>query len=91
MSDPTTPHDTRTPEQIETDIAQQRAELGETVDALAAKLDVKSQAKARIAQAKDSATTDTGMPRPELLAIAAAAVAGVVLLVWRRRRRHSAY
>ena len=49
---------------------------------LAAKLDVKSQAQAKVAQVKDAATTDEGKPRPEVLAgagaVAAALVAGIV-------------
>ena len=68
------------------EIEAQRAQLAGTVDALAAKLDVKSQAQAKVADLKDRATTDSGSPRPGVLA---GAVAGVVLLVayaaWRRR------
>lgn len=78
--------DTRTPEQIEADIAQQREELAETVDALTAKLDVKSQASAKVDDVKHRATTDTGKPRPEVVAAGAALVVGVGLLVWWRRR-----
>ncbi len=79
---------TRTPEQIEAEIELQRAQLAGTVDELAAKLDVKSQAKEKVASLKDSATTDTGKPRAEVLAAAGSLVAmGVVLLLWRRRNR----
>ena len=57
-----------------------------TVDELAAKLDVKSQAKEKVASLKDSATTDDGKPRAEVLAAAGSLVAmAVVLLLWRRR------
>jgi hypothetical protein len=77
----------RTPEQIEAEIEVQRAQLAGTVDDLAAKLDVKSQAKEKVASLKDSATTDSGNPRAEVLAAAGSLVAmGVVLLLWRRRR-----
>ncbi len=81
--------DSRTPEEIEADIVAQREQLASTVDQLAAKLDVKSQAQDRIATLKDQATTDTGAPRPEVLAAAGSLLAMVVvLLVWRRRRTH---
>ena len=77
---------TRTPEQIEAEIEAQRAQLAGTVDELAAKLDVKAQAKDKVASLKDSATTDAGNPRPEVLAAAGSLVAmAVVLLLWRRR------
>ena len=76
-----------TPEQIESDIEAQREQLAETIDALTAKLDVKSQAKNKVADVKDSATTDSGKPRPELIAGAGVLVAVVVgVLVWRHRR-----
>ncbi|HSU02356.1 MAG TPA: DUF3618 domain-containing protein [Nocardioides sp.] len=79
----------RTPEQIEAEIAAQREQLADTVDQLAAKLDVKSRAQDKVASLKDSATTDDGTPRPELLAAAGSLVAmAVVLLVWRYRRNH---
>jgi MYXO-CTERM domain-containing protein len=93
--DPTTPSGQSTgpsvngsaPDSIEADIERQREELAETVSALQDRLDVKSRAKDKAAELKDRATTDTGKPRPELAALAAAAVVGVVgLLVWRRRR-----
>ena len=75
------------PESLEADIAQQREQLAETIDALTAKLDVKSQAKAKVADVRDRATTETGRPRPELLVGAGVLVAVVVgVLVWRHRR-----
>jgi hypothetical protein len=77
---------TPTPEQIEAEIEAQRAQLAGTVDELAAKLDVKAQAKDKVASLKDSATTDSGKPRAEVLAAAGSLVAmGLVLLLWRRR------
>lgn len=65
----------RTPEQIEAEIEEQRAQLAATVDQLTAKLDV----KARL-------TTDSGKPRPEVLAAAGSLVAMAVALLWWRRR-----
>jgi hypothetical protein len=56
------------------------------VDQLSHKLDVKAQAKERAAHLQDRATTDSGKPRPELVAGAVALVALVAGLVWWRRR-----
>ena len=82
------PGEARTPEQIEAEIEVQREQLAATVDELAAKLDVKTQAKEKVASLKDSATTDAGQPRPEVLAAVGSLVAmAVVLLLWRRRDR----
>ncbi len=94
--DPTTPSDRSTssgvngssPDAIEADIERQRDELAETVSALQDRLDVKRRAKEKAAELRDRATTDDGKPRPEVAAVAVAAVAGLVgLVVWRRRRR----
>jgi hypothetical protein len=79
----------KTPEELEAEIALQREQLAGTVDELAAKLDVKSQAQRKVAALKDSATTDDGRPRNEVLAAAGSLVAmAVVLLLWRRRGHH---
>ena len=76
----------KTPEQLEAEISLQREQLAGTVDQLAAKLDVKSQAQQRVASLKDAATTDTGQPRTEVIAAVGSLVAmAVVLLLWRRR------
>ena len=76
----------QTPEEIQADIEQQRAQLAGTLDALSAKLDVKSQAQAKVADVKNRATTDDGRPRTELLVIGGTVVVVVVALVlWRRR------
>jgi uncharacterized protein YdbL (DUF1318 family) len=45
---------TRTPEEIRADIEQTRAEVGDTVEALAEKTDVKAQAQHRVDEIKDS-------------------------------------
>lgn len=75
------------PEQLESDIERQRAELAATVSQLQAKLDVKSRAQHRAAELKDRATTATGRPRPDLT-MAAVAVAVLVAGLLVRRRRH---
>ena len=76
-----------TPEEIQADIERQREQLAQTVDDLGHKLDVKAQTRERVADAKDRATTEEGKPRPEVLGAAAAVVAGLVVLIWLRRRR----
>ena len=88
MSDQTSDQaPSQTPEQLEAEIAVQREQLAETVDQLAARLDVKSQAQQKVAAIRESATTDTGRPRTEVLAAAGSLVAmAVVLVLWRRRR-----
>lgn len=76
----------QTPEQLEAQIAEQREQLAGTIDALSAKLDVKSQAQAKVAGVRDRATTDEGRVRPEVVAIGAGVVVALVALVWWRRR-----
>jgi ElaB/YqjD/DUF883 family membrane-anchored ribosome-binding protein len=49
----------KSPEEIRADIEQTREELGDTVEALAEKADVKGQAKDRIASIKDAAQHKT--------------------------------
>lgn len=87
----------QTPEEIEAQIEVQREQLAGTLDALSAKLDVKSQAKAKVSDAKatgqakaavmkDRATTDDGRPRPDLLVFGATVVVVAVAVVWWSRR-----
>ena len=94
---------TRTPEEIEAEIEATRAELGETVEALAGKADVKGQAQRKVeetkrkAQANLSGASETArelaVTAPERakenpLPIAIAAGAvGLAAIVWLRRRR----
>lgn len=76
-----------TPQQIEAEIEAQRAQLAGTVDALAAKLDVRSRTSAKAAELRARATTETGKPRPDLLAIAVVAAGVLVALtLWGRRK-----
>jgi hypothetical protein len=73
------------PDAIREEIERTRDDLAETVDALHAKLDVKSQARARLDRIRSQATTSSGKPRPEVIA----GVGGVVLvlagIVWWRK------
>ncbi len=81
----TTPTTSNDPDVIREEIERTREELAGTVDALQAKLDVKSQAKARVARVKDRATTDSGKPRPEVVAgVVGAALLVVGLIRWRK-------
>jgi hypothetical protein len=72
------------PTAIEADIARQRDQLAATVDELHHRLDVKTQAKEKVARVKHRATTDTGKPRPELTVALVATAALVGLIIWRR-------
>jgi hypothetical protein len=70
----------KSPEQIRAEIDATREELGDTVEALAAKTDVEVQAKAKAEQAQ---TVVKRNPKP-------AAIAGAVLalfVLWRLLRR----
>jgi hypothetical protein len=73
--------------ELEQDIALTRRELGETVEALAERLDVKSRAQAGVshglARARAAARTHV-VPTAALAATAVASLTGLVL--WRRRR-----
>jgi hypothetical protein len=68
------------PEQIRAEIDATREELGDTVEALAAKTDVKAQAKAKVEDTKAQVKQNT---KP------AAIVGGVLvlLILWRLLRR----
>jgi Protein of unknown function (DUF3618) len=55
MSAPADEGRQKSPEEIEADIEQTREQLGDTVEALTGKANVKAQAKDKIAQAKETA------------------------------------
>lgn len=78
--------DGRTTAQIEADIARQRDQLADTVDRLTHKLDVKAQAKAKVTDLQDRATTDAGRPRPEVIAAGVSLLLVVGIVVWWHRR-----
>jgi hypothetical protein len=68
------------PEQIREEIEETRRELGDTVEALAAKADVKAEVGRRIESTKASARANRAP-----LAVAGVCLAG--LLLWRLARR----
>jgi Protein of unknown function (DUF3618) len=70
----------RDPEQIQQEIEATRRELGDTVEALATKADVKAQVGRRIESTKASVRAN-----PAPLAVAGACVAA--FLLWRLTRR----
>jgi hypothetical protein len=70
MSEASTPAE---PQQLRDEIEQTRADLGETVQALAAKTDVKARAKEKLAMAKGQAAQAAGEVRDQT-----ARAAGVV-------------
>ena len=86
-------------ERIIADIEATRAELGDTVDALAGKLDVRAQARSQVDDARqrvsqqvetlrDRATDHQGNPTTQAKALAGAVAAALVGLVVLRRVRH---
>jgi hypothetical protein len=79
---------------IQQEIERTRDHLGETVDELAAKADIKARARARAAEVRTKATEVSGRVRqsqvvqrrwPLAVATAAILVAGSAV-IWRRRR-----
>jgi DNA anti-recombination protein RmuC len=92
--------ETKTPEEIRAEIEQTREQLGDTVEALAEKTDVKTQARNRIQAVKEAAaeampeSVDAGVEqisstvreRPLPFATGGAFAAGVIV-GWRLGRR----
>jgi ElaB/YqjD/DUF883 family membrane-anchored ribosome-binding protein len=74
------PVEAKDPEQIRAEIEATRQELGDTVEALAEKADVKKHARERIERTKES------IPTPAIGVVAAVAVVGLFLVVRRTRR-----
>ena len=68
------------PDQIREDIEATRRELGDTVEALAAKADVKAHVRERVERTKAS------MPNPVVIGVAAAVVV-VGFVAWRLMKR----
>ena len=82
-------------EDIEADAEQTRKELGQTVEALADKLDVKGRAKEKAAETKEHVVekadavrhtvTDNPKRTVPIAAVAVIAALAVGIVVWRRR------
>jgi len=80
---------------IEADVEQTRNELGQTVEALADKLDVKARAQEKVAETKERvvdkadslrhAATDDPKRTVPIAAIALLGAVAVGIVVWRRR------
>jgi hypothetical protein len=68
-------------EALRAEIEETRAELGETVEALSAKADIKGQAKAKLNEVSGQAKSN-----PAPFAAAAGGVAALLLIVRRLRR-----
>lgn len=74
----------RNPEEISKDIEQTRSEVGQTVVAIAAKSDVKGQAKQRIEEAKGKARTTADKAK---LPAALPGALLALLILWRVLQR----
>lgn len=85
------PDDTASPDLIRADIMVTRARLGDTVEALAAKADVKAQLAERKERAKEAARSGMGTARrqwrPLALAAGSAVLVGIGLAIGRKRMR----
>ena len=81
------------PDQLRGEIAEAREELGETVEALAAKADVKGRAQDKVdeqraqARAKLNEVTEQVKTKPAPVAAVVGGVGALLLLVLLRRRR----
>ncbi len=75
---------------IEAHIEATRTDLAETIDALGARLDVRTRVQERLARLRDEVTDLDGRPTPRAVAAGAGLVAvvatGAALVVWRRSR-----
>lgn len=81
---------------IQADIEQTRGELGQTVEALSAKLNVKERAREKAEEAKHNvaeradtlrhAATDNPQRTVPVAAVVLIGALGLGILIWRRRR-----
>jgi ElaB/YqjD/DUF883 family membrane-anchored ribosome-binding protein len=80
--------DANDPDEIKAEIEATRAQLGQTVEELSARLDVPARAKESAARAKDTAV-ETYRESPPLVIGAAVALVGVVAGLMILRRKHA--
>lgn len=74
-------------EEIQADIDRTRHELGQTVDALSAKADVKGRAQHKMADARAHLIEGTGSVQKSVpLTVAVTVVVIIGFLLWHRRR-----
>ena len=84
----TTPAPKPSVEELRAEIKQTRADLGETVQALAAKADVKARAKEQVEVARERALESVRTNQVPIAIVVAGAMAVVgIILVLRGRRR----
>jgi len=82
MSDTqTTSAEGRGPEEIQAEIKQTRGELGETVEALAEKADVKAQARARFDDVREQAKQRADQVKRDARATPEPIIAGIIAVV----------
>jgi Protein of unknown function (DUF3618) len=92
MTPESTQAETKEPDQIREEIEDTREELGDTVEALAAKSDVRAQARQKLQEASAAAKRELA-ELPETIkrnpgpAAAAGGAVALVMLIRRRRRR----
>jgi hypothetical protein len=78
---------TPTREQLEADIAATREQLGETVESLGHKMDVKGRARDSASAAADRVKGHvTSRPAVPIGLVVAAVAVGAAVVLWRRRR-----
>jgi Protein of unknown function (DUF3618) len=86
----TTVAGSRDPEQIRSEIEETRQELGDTVQALAAKTDLKAQMQRKLEAARDRAQLEEKLQKvkdnPVPVAIAGTVVVGLIVRRVRRRQ-----
>ncbi|KAF4410636.1 MULTISPECIES: DUF3618 domain-containing protein [Streptomyces] len=81
---------TSTPEELRAEVVRARERLGDTVEQLAARADVKSRARARAAEMRAEVEHEVRRVRPAPVLTAAGVLTAVlVLLVVRGRRAES--
>jgi hypothetical protein len=78
-------------EVLQEEIAQTREDLGETIEALTSKLDVRARTKQKAGEVKERATDVVQSKGPTLATVGAAAVAGLIVLMVLRNQNRRRY